>query len=403
MRRKLRLPNVMYRFLLDVDGDPFGGAGGGIPASPPPAAPIAEDIAPVNGGPDRGLDEGLSGVGDTSAPNQGGNQPAPVRAQPTDPNNRAGSFNAPVAPVAGNDWQSIRDAGTAIGYQFPANITDDRAALTHLIQLAQSNRNADMYAQLGRKLAPNAEGIQQYLQQKSTPAAPSRQPWEAPEFDERWAGLVERNEATGIFVSKPGVPHEIANKVNAYVEWKSAYDRDPAKMINGMVEARAKTIAESTFREQFQAQAHEQTINSIVQGNGTWLYQVNEQGQRVADYNGRPMLSPLGARYMHHLEGAKNMGVRDPRQQDALAKNLVRGEIAQQAQHQAWAANQVPANPQAVANPNRNPLQAIPAVQRANTPGATDPSATGKSLSEMLREGFAAEGVNDSDFAHRND
>jgi hypothetical protein len=410
MRRKrkslfggISLPNVMFRMLLDIDGDPFAGAGGAGAASPPPAAPIVEaDIPPTNGGPDRGIDDGSSGVSDTSG---SGNLTAPPAARPiaTDPNNRAGAASPPPAAPA-NDWQSIRDAAVAMGYQFPANLTDDRQALTHLLQQAQANRQSDVYAQLGRRLAPQAGDIQQFLATKNTPAAPTRQPWEAPEFDERWAGLVERNEATGLYVSKPGVPHEIANKVNSYVEWKAGYDRDPAKVINGMVESRAKAIAEQTFREQFQAQANDQTINSIVQENSAWLYQANEQGQRVQDISGRPILSPVGARYIHHLTQIKQMGVTNPRQQDMLAKNLVRGEYAQTEQLKTWNAQQQAANPQtnqALNQPNRNQSQAIPPIQRSGNQGSTEPSPTGKSLMDMLREDLAAEGVSDQDFAFR--
>ena len=88
---------------------------------------------------------------------------------------------------------------------------DDTAALNLLLQRAQACRQQSMYEQLGRQLAPRAEELQRYLQggqqmPQAAPAVPARKPWEAPEFDRRWASLVDRDPNTGLFFSKPGTP-----------------------------------------------------------------------------------------------------------------------------------------------------------------------------------------------------
>ena len=271
-----------------------------------------------------------------------------------------------------------------------------------MLAQAQRGQQENVYAQLGKQLAPRSGAIQQFLSQQTQPqpAAPPRQPWEAPEFDERWAGLVDQDQATGLYTSKPGVPHEIASKVNAFVEWKKGYDRNPAGVINGMVEARAKAISRETFKEQFAAQAREQQISSIVQGNAHWMYQVDPSGQPTRDFRGQFIATPVGAAYMQQLQAVQRMGVTDPRQQDELAKNLVRGQYALAAQQQAWAAQQQAGNPAVAAaahQPNVNPLQAAPPSTRRANPAATEPDQTGLSLSERLRAALAADGVTDTD------
>jgi hypothetical protein len=385
MRRKRKiLPFRLFRILLDSETGEFAGGGGGTTTTTPveTATPVTEPST------------------DTSA-QLGSDTPADPGGTPTvDPTTTTPAAGA----TPGNDWQSIREAARAYGYDPGQQFGDDRQFLIHLLQQAQNNRQADFYARLGQQIAPHAQQFQTYLQQQQAPAQPQGpQPWEAPEFDERWVNLVDRDPATGVFLAKPGVPAEIAQKVNAYADWKAKFDRNPAQVINGMVEQRAKAIAADVVREQLQAQTREQTIGQIVAENRSWIYQLDAQGApTINPMTGQPVVTPTGARYLHHLQAVRSMGVTDPRHQDSLAKNLVRAEFAaaQQAGNQA-AATQA-ANPQtrqAATMPNLNPLQAQPPAQRRTNPAATEPSPAGKSLRELLQEDFAAEGVTDADFA----
>lgn len=382
--------------------DSLGGGNAPTPVSEP-------DVAPSNGGPERDFDSMSSAtIDEPGNPTPNPAAPAPAARVPADPNQRAGITqpSQPAAPVAAaaaaTQWQSIREAAAAQGFRFDGTVTDDRTALNFLLAQAQRGQQENVYAQLGRQLAPQAQGIQQYLQQQTQPqaATPARQPWEAPEFDERWAALVTLNEATGLYTSNQGVSHEIAQKVNAFVEWKKGYDRNPTAVINGMVEARAKAVAAETFREQFAEQAQQQTVNAIVTENSSWMYQLDQGGQRMRDYQGQYIPTPVGAAYITQLQNVQRMGVTDPRQQDTLAKQLVRGQIAQAAQQQAWAAQQQAANPAtaaAVHQPNVNPLQAAPPASRQANPHATDPSEVGLSLAERMRRDLAASGTTDAD------
>lgn len=380
----------LYRLLLD----PLAESGGGGVA---PAAPVeTPDIEPVNGGPERG-DMTLV---ETPAATQGQATPVPSqqRAVATDPNIAAGQAQ-PQAPAAA--WRGILDVGRERGFQFDPTVTNDQQALDYLLRQAGQVRQQDAYAQLGQQLAPHTAKIQQYLRQQgqpAQPATPTRQPWEAPEFDKRWGSLVDQDPTTGLYTSKQGVPHEIAQKVNAYVEWKDKYDANPAAVLNQMVEAKATEIAQRIYQQQSGVQQREASINQIVQENHSWLYQRGPDGNVVTDYQGRPMPTPHGAAYIQQLQVVRNMGVTDPRQQNQLAIQLVRGQLAEaaaNAQHAPGGAQIPPTHLQA--QPNVNPLQALSGQQRAATPGATDPSTAGMSLREIMMAEMRREGVTDAD------
>ena len=138
----------------------------------------------------------------------GGSEEAVVPAErpaPADPNQRV------THAEASQEWTSIRDAAQQAGFDFGQGVQDDTEALNLLMQRAQASRQQSMYEQLGRQLAPRAEELQRYLQggqqmPQAAPAVPARKPWEAPEFDRRWASLVDRDPNTGLFFSKPGTP-----------------------------------------------------------------------------------------------------------------------------------------------------------------------------------------------------
>lgn len=366
-----------WKLLLGPDAGPLGSVGGG--ASTP--APIADE---PDG--DSFDDRGDVTTVSSADPVAGGES---VDATPA----------TPAVAVPATEWQSIRDAARASGFDVHASFQDDQSFLRHVLAQAATNKQADYYARLGQAMQPHAAEIQTFLQQRNQPAAPTAvNPWEAPEFNEQWLSMVDRDPNTGLFLSKPGADPQYAQKLNTFTQWKSQYDRNPAAMMNGMVESRAKAIAAETVREQLAIQQRDQSIQSIVSANAEWMYQKDQTGQYVRDFRGQAMPTPVGQRYMFHVQSLKSAGVTDPRMQDSMAKQLVQGEH--------YAAQYQSANPaapptqqrQATNQPNRNPLQTQAPLARRRNPAATEPSITGKSLSELLREELAAEGVTDADF-----
>jgi len=324
---------------------------------------------------------------------------AAAPARPADPNQRV-SHSAPAQSA--EEWTSIRDAAKQAGFDFGHGVDDDAAAMKLLLQRAQASKQQSMYEQLGRQLAPRAEELQRFLQggqaAAAPQAAPTRKPWEAPEFDRRWASLVERDPNTGLFFAKQGTPPEIAQKVNAYVEWKDRFDSNPASVLNEMVQAQAQEIAAKTFESQFAEHQRKYEISRIVQDNRSWMYQQDPNGQVARDFDGQPVMTPHGSRYVYHVQNLVRAGVTDPSAQDRLAKELVRGEWTTQ-WYQSQQSQQAAAEPRqratSMGQPT-NPAQTRPpSTRRArNIP---EPTTTGMSLQEALARAFKEENITEED------
>ena len=328
----------------------------------------------------------------------GGTEPASEIAPPADPNQRVSH-----SPATESEWTSIRDAARQAGFDFGHGVEDDSAALKLLLQRAQSSRQQNMYEQLGRQLAPRAEELQRFLGgPQAAPATPERKPWEAPEFDRRWASLVERDPNTGLFFAKQGTPPEIARKVNEYVEWKDKFDANPAAVLNEMVQAQAQEVARQTFASQFAEQQRNYEIQRIVGENRNWMYQQDANGQVARDFDGQPVMTPHGSRYVYHVQNLVRAGVSDPSTQDRIAKDLVRGEWTTQ-WYQNQSAQQANADTKqratSMGQPT-NPAQTRPPSTRhaRNTP---EPTTTGLSLQEALMRALKEENVTDDDI-HRS-
>lgn len=383
----------MFRLLLDPLPTP---GGGGVPATE------VADISPVNGDGQLGgggvnggelPDSSMSGLGDSAGS---------VQSQGSGVANlggATGSLQGGTATPAANDWQSLTDAARLQGYQVPAGMTDDRAFLTHLLQQSRVAQQQNLYAQLGQQMAPKAQQFQQYLQSQQQQAAPAqRNPWEPPQYDERWLSVCERDPSSGLFYGKPGVNPEIPKALNEYAQWRQTFDSNPPAAMKPWVEGEAKKIAQSTFQTQMQEFQRQQSIQTIVGQNQSWLYQRDQGGNVQYGYDGKPMNSPIGTLYLQELQGLVQAGVRDPVQQDTIAKNLVRGRIA--AYNAQQAANpQQQVSTQAVVRTNVNQQQSLPPSQRARTLGATEPDNEGLTLSQQIMRDMAAEGVTDQDIS----
>lgn len=368
--------------IVDDSADNDFGSFGGQEGSTTSAADVAETSTSSDG-------SGLSGT-------QAAVAAAP---EPADPNLGAASRRTPpVDAVAASPWRGVKEAAAGLGYRFGDDVTDDNQALVNLVQRANTAQQSDYYSQLGRQLAPHAPKLQQFLASQQQ-VAPVASPWDKPEWDQRWAQIVTRDDLTGVYVGKPGVPPEIVQKVNAYAEWVDRRENDP----EGYHSHVAEKVFEKKFAEQFERRSREAeqtaSINAIHQANAGWLYQHDDQGQMVRGRDGRPVASPGGTRYLQHVRSVASMGVTDPRHQDYLARQSLTAEIltAQQTQNSAAVAQS--ANPrtiQAQTQPNRNVLGSLPAQDRQAQPAAVSASTNGLSLADVMRRELA--GYTDADF-----
>lgn len=354
------------------------------PSADTPLVSTSQELSP---------DEFASGgVGSDTPPE------APTPAAAPDP-----SQGQPQQPL------SVRDAIVSWGFQPKA--ADDYGALQELYRRAQQAdalqarmQAQDHYARLGQQLGPHADKIQAYLQQQATQqAAPQRQPWEPPVFNREWLALVEMDQASGKYISRPNVDPGVAKAANEYNDYIQKFLQNPTEIINQAAKAQAQVVAREEFQTQFAQYQMQNEVSSILRDNASWMYAWNQDGTAVVDPGtGRQQFTRAGAHYTSALQTLSQAGVSSPAMKDRLAKQIAHGAIlAEQAatgtQSASLAARQ--ANAIAGGQPNRNPLQALSAAERLNTPGATEPDTSGLSFREIALRDMQAAGVSDADFS----
>ena len=299
------------------------------------------------------------------------------------------------ASAAAQQWQSIREAAQQYGYQFDPGIADDRAALAHLIQQANAARQANYYAQVGQAIVPHAAEVQQFLQQRQQPKA-EKSPWDEPEFNPKWSALVQFDPQSGAYIGKASnVPAEVVRAANDYAAWRDRIERDPVGFQNHVFETKFAPKIRDMIQAEKETIRREAIVDNIVKQNASWLYQRGEDGSTIFGQNGQPVLSPAGQRYAQMIQRVSRLGVKDPEQQDALAREYVALEI-QAAQAQSGVA-QSQQTQNAVARPQRNVAGTQRPTMRANDPAAVEPSASGVSLRDYMSRAFDEEGLTDAD------
>lgn len=306
----------------------------------------------------------------------GGGTPAPAPAEqapivdglPAQP-----GPNAPAQPDSGG-WQSVREYAKAQGVELPYG--DDASALNALIRAQQQLQERNAYAEIGQRLQPHIGDIQEFLRQKQAP--PPEQPaWAPPPFKKEWLAQVERDEATGQLRAKPGYDPSVAERVQAYADWRDSFLDNPEKVVSPLVETRAQQLIEAKFAEYRQ----QELARQLVATNRPWAVQHDPQGRPVADpRTGGPMLTPAGVVYAQEADRLWRAGLQDVRQVDhyarAAAENYVlRGRL--QAESTAPATTPAPPaqQPAPVGGGGARPAPGLP-----NVP----PSQKGMSLREML-------------------
>lgn len=291
----------------------------------------------------------------------------------------------------------IRELASQLGYSFDPSIDNEYSALAHLTSQARRaqeleaiQRQQDVYAQLGRQLAPQAPQISQYLQQQQAPPGPK--PYEPPPFDKRWLPLVERDAATGVLIGKPGanVPPAIVDAANKYSDWLSEFQTNPMSILKPALEEAENRAYERAKAEIAQSRAQYETqtaVQQIVARNSSWFYAAT----------GQP--TDLGREYIGIVQALQQRGVTDPRYKDEIATSILAPKIA--AAQSAGTVQQTAQQRQAAAaktqTRNRNPLQALAVHQGDQTPGYVPPDQQGLGLADRLRKAFKENGVSDDE------
>lgn len=276
-----------------------------------------------------------------------------------------------------------------------SHLPDDQSALAFLAQQTLEAQQNRWYTEVGRQMAPHADRFRTMLEQPPAPTQPTRQPWEPPEFDQRWAQMVDRDPATGMWKSKPGYDPSLGNKVQAYVDFQDKVTSDPSLRAQH-IQHEARKIAREELDSRFSEYTTRQRVDQLLNSNSSWLYARDAAGNPTVAPDGRYVPSQHGARYFSHVKTLHAAGVTNPDQLDSLAKSMLRGDVAG-VQGKAVANAAKAASPQARQAQSRvtaNPLQDLPLDQQ-QTPGATDSSSRGLNLHDMLKRSMKAEGITD--------
>ena len=325
---------------------------------------------------------------------------------PVAPTESVTQTQTPVAAPAttpANDFVSIRDAARVYGVDL-STFQDDRSALAHLLQQAQAARQDSFYANLGRQVAPHYDTVRKALQQQQAPqqqAQEQSKPWQRPEWDDTWLTMVERD-ANGNFVAKPGFNPAIADKVQAAHNWMQKFARDPMSVIEpyvqDVIQTRVAEAINNTFESRVSQLREQSEIQRVMEQHSDWLYLRDDAGNPIRDpYTGKYQPSPAGAYYVKLLQQASQLGIRGAANQNAYAIQLLQAEVVRQ---QALQGTTPQAGPGSTARPNVNPANTLTEPTRRNVvPGTSEQPNGQKTLQQLMREAFEAEGIQDSDLA----
>ncbi|MGP0069151.1 MAG: hypothetical protein ACLQGP_36820 [Isosphaeraceae bacterium] len=338
--------------------------------------------------------EGGQDVGDSGQLSVDDFYPASQGQETFDPAMDPGSDAGSVGQETPGDTQaSLRAMVEGLGYRFgDQGPGDDYDTLQHLVEqarglpaLREQARQAEAFRGLGQAIGPRAGEVQAFL---SRP--PERQPWQPPEWNPEWANLVARDPGTGMFVGLPGAPVDVAERVNAYVQWRDGFLADPAKAIQPMVEERARAIVREELSQRAEGQQQYARVAEIARQNADWFYVAGQDGQPAIGTDGRALVSQVGQHYLALVREAGELGIADPAARNRYATRILEshGAIGDQG-HQA---RQQPAGRQGQAHgEGRQPAK----IQRALD--ATEQARQPQSFAERMRSAMVQEGITDKD------
>ena len=312
-----------------------------------------------------------------------------VTSQPT-----AGG-SAGAAPSAAGSW-SLRSELAKLGLkaeQFP----DDASAWNHVQSHLQSQ--AQQYQHAQQQLAwqqAQLEQFQRAQQQAAQPAVPQQQPtnwWAPPEYNPLWEKpIMERD---GQPVTPADLDPSVRLRLQQYNEWRrdkfNTFLTDPIKTIEPGLKSFVEPLIQQAIQQHLGLYRDRQFADQWTQSHQEHLYARSPDGAPLRDFQGRPVLSPVGQRYAQYVQWLDGQGLRAPQQQAQLAMQLLELEAYKQ---------QAARQPQA---PTNDQLKTA-AVQQQGTRGATrlagaggappvPPPANGNRGTDprlKLREGLAA-------------
>lgn len=268
--------------------------------------------------------------------------PAPSPAQAPAPS------GAPPAPDSGppaplSPWaQTAAEAGLA-----HEGLSDE--------QLAQAVRDyigsTRPFVSYGQQVAPYADEIREYFEQKGKPAAqPAAAPdtaptaawsedkyfqekWNVPKWDDSYTfaiqqGMVQRNANTGLYEPAPGYESLVIgllpglNQATSFThqQWQEITRGNPYRQFYDVLaeplRRQWQTDMQQLVAEEFERYGVSQRVNSFEAENASWIYTIDPQ-------TGNRILTPQGQVFYQEIETLQESGVTDPQRLITLAMRQV--------------------------------------------------------------------------------
>lgn len=354
------------------------------PAQPvAPQQPVPQTI-PQQPAPQQPIPQAYQQVQPPATPQATTYTPAPTYTDPTQivdtgigPTYAAGATQTPAPAAAQQPQQPQQESSPLLdtmrgqGWDVSGFSSDQQLIDTAASGLDGGNAAAAQNAQVAQLLNEVRS------QQQPAPAPePTESPaWQAPEYDQAWLNLVERDDDTGLYVPKqnlalsvPGIG-AIAEKVNTYSKWRqSQSDKLISDPVNTLFDAglgdQIENLIDQRVGERLENDSAVRTAENFVYDNRNELYLIDpttQQPRVAAGASGQqePVLSPWGRAISQAHDHLRANGMTDSASRHEIALQLAAPYYGQgQAQGQAPA--QPAVNPDLAVGISPNPANMTP-------------------------------------------
>jgi hypothetical protein len=338
----------------------------------------------------------------------GGEAPADTTPTPVEPV-AAGApepVAEPVVPPAPPEQetspllQSLQESGVA-------DLETEEDALKYVQDLRSRQAELEQYANYGRQIAPYAQDVNQYLQDKhqqrqqpqpepepETPAWQTHEQsfWKKPEYDPSWEQMVRLNSETGAYEGiNAMVPAQVVQGVQQYKNWQrqslEKLVENPLGLVREGLEPWMQNFVQEQIQGVIQQQQQQQEMQAVERELQDVIYQRDPgTGVPIVDpATGQYALNEYGNLLVQEMQTVSDLGIQDPRQIRAMAESNIKAKLYdyQQQQQQAptdaaGAPPNIPAAPvQPVVAPSQPPAPQTQFLENAKRKAAHTPSLAG--------------------------
>lgn len=287
----------------------------------------------------------------------------------------------------------------------PSQFQSDQEATDHLLGTYQQARQLNGLAQYGQRYLQHAPQFETWLKEQAAAQQKAEQPkqwWAPPEWQDAWLNQVE-TDANGEIRAKNGYPMDLPLKIQQFRQHQQnflhKFTQDPIGAIKQGIMEVVQPLIEGHFQKNLSNYQDRSFASNWEAQNSSWLYTRDAENNILHDVNGARSLSPAGQRFVQLVKHAEEMGVTDVRHQEAMARQMLRGELAEQALRaqtvQAGTPPPAPIPPGAMHTPSHGASLAPP----SNPVNGGPPQNGNLSLRDTLMRAIKGANITDADFA----